>query len=235
MELADLFTTAPAVRWFIADVVAVDELASTVTLSYLGGLVPGVGYLDHVVPEQGDVAHGLIWNTNGMLVIGTNTKTIVTHPTLPTQLAPITVEAQQFGTYSDGGWEPGLVQSPTQFACWFYMAALPERSADPGVPVDLAALVARDLSAFEVEVTRTGGGPPEFFAHRSNGVGDELRVADRKAPSNQVPLGVPTWVPLPVGWGEQFVLGNILGVGVGGGYYSGTYSGTGRLRFTPMA
>lgn len=230
MDLADLFVGAPPVRWFVADVAAVDELAGTVTLNYLGGLVPGVGFLDHVVPEQGGVVHGLIWDNTGMLVIGTNKKSPVLHPVPPQQLAPVVIEAQSWGTYRTGGWEPNLTQAPESYACWFYLAA------DLGsVDVDLAGLLGRRLSGFEVEVTRTAGGPPEFFAHQTNGIGDTLRVMDRRVPANQTPTGVPTWVPLPVGWGEEFVLGNILGVGIGGGYYSGTYGGTGRLRFTPMA
>lgn len=229
MDLADLIATATPVRWFIARVVAVDALAGTVTLDYLGGLIPGVGYLDHVEPHQDDVAHGLVWDTNGMLVIGTNNKTVVRHPQRPTQLTPLAIPAQTHGTYSAGAWSPGLTQGPDHYAAWFYLAA------DLTTPGDVTAMVARQLSSFEIEVTRTSGGPPEFFAHTMSGVGDQLRVVDRLVAAPQTPLGVATWVPLPVRWGEQFVEGNILGFGVGGGYYSGAYSGTGRLRFSAMA
>lgn len=226
MELADVLASTPQLRWFIGRVTSVD--GPTLTMRYLGGDVPKVGYLDQVTPVVGDVVHGLMWDPNGFLVLGTNNKQTAgsRQPDTGVQMIVSPTSAATYGP-TPGVWVPGvLLQGPEQWASWFY--------GGPGI--DVTRMSGQSLGRFEIEVFRMSGGPPEFFAHTNAGPGggNPPQVTEARFATSMPPLGVAAWVPLPVNWGERFVAGTINGFGIGGGTYSGVYGGTGRLRFSPL-
>jgi hypothetical protein len=227
MELADIFTTGPPLEWFIGRVSSVE--GATLTMTYRGGQVTGVAYVDQVTPVGGDEVHGLKWDTNGFIVLGTNNKpnAVIKAPELGDQ---VVFTAFSNATAGPLGWEPGVLhQAPTLRAAWFYQA--PDVLTVTG---DRSLLAGHPVAAVEIEVVRVSGGPPEFFAHNNGGpVGAPVIVGDRFV-NGQPPVGVPTWVRLPVTWGELFVTGAVQGFGIGGGFYTGEWSGTGRLRVTAL-
>lgn len=222
-DLVRTLAEAPAVKWLIGRVSVLT--GDTFTLAYSGGEIPNVGCSDQYIPIVGDVVHVLSWSPNGMLAICSNNAPLVPRvPSVPVG-TPITVSANAYGTYDldTAAWTAStLVQSPHQVACWFY------------TPSAFASLATSILATFEIEVTRTSGGPPEFVTHGNTTGAGALILPGQKYAREQPPATVATWVKLPLEWGQQLIGGTIKGIGIGGGLYTGAYSGTGRVRLTPL-
>ena len=224
-ELADVLAAMPGMQLRQGKVAL---LAGTrnqyVHIDYAGGRILNAGKFDGDTYAVGDYVWFLLDNESGALILGKQTPS--THDSVFAGMppTPLTVTAASNATYDTmlGTWTAStLVQSPTQLASWFYTAGA------------FSTLATSPLSAAQVEVTRTGGGPLEFTTHRNatgagvyDGTGDWFGVP-------ATPLGVATWVSLPLDWGRQLANGTIRGVSIGGGTFSGTYSGTGRIRLTP--
>lgn len=223
-NLEDVLAQAPTVRWLIGKVGLLT--GDTFTMIYNGGFVLNVGCSDQYIPAVGDIVHVLAWEPNGMLAVcSNNTPLTPPTPTVPVG-TPITVSANAYGTYNLATltWTAStLVQSPTQVACWFY------------TPSDFASLASSTLAKFEIEVTRTSGGPPEFVTHTNTAGSGALGLPGQKYAKVNPPAAVATFIPLPLEWGQQLIAGTIKGIGIGGGLYSGAYSNaTGRARLTPL-
>ena len=220
--LTSQLVRTPGLTWIVGTVYAVN--AASVVLACRGGLITNVGYVDQYIPIVGDVVHAISQEGQGVLIVGSNNAVSppVSQLPLPTVL---TVNSTQWASYAAGTWTTGvLAQSPTSWACWFYPSGA------------LASLAGRMLASFEFEIVLATGGPPEFVAHATAAPVGALTLRDtfRHAPV-QPAVGVATWVPLPLDWGDAMVAGEIAGIAVGGGIYSGTYSGTsGRLRATTL-
>ena len=224
-DLAEVLTPGVPVRWLIGRVYAVT--GDTFTMTYNGGQVPSVGYVDQVVPQVGDVVHVLASDDNGMLCVGTNNVPLVARVPPVAVGTPLIVTASSSGTYSTttGTWTAGVAQDPTRTGCWFYAAGA------------FASMAMSSLAKVEVEVTRTSGGPPEFMEHTNlTGTGVLISVAGSgtRYVTAAPPLGVATWLALPLEWGRNLVTGAAKGFGIGGGQFVGAYSGTGRLRLSPL-
>lgn len=223
-NLEDVLAQAPPLRWLIGKVAFVT--GDTFTMIYNNGFVLNVGCSDQYIPVPDDIVHVLAWEPNGMLAICSNNAPLTPPTPMVPVGTPVTVSANSYGTYdlSAAAWTAStLVQSPTQVACWFY------------TPSAFSSLAASTLATFEIEVTRTSGGPPEFVTHTNLAGSGVLGLPGQKYAKVTPPLTVATWVPLPLEWGQQLIAGTIKGIGVGGGLYSGTYSnGTGRVRLTPL-
>lgn len=224
-DLAEVLHPSVPVRWLIGRVYAVT--GDTFTMTYNGGQVPSVGYVDQVVPQVGDVVHVLASDDNGMLCIGTNNTPLV--PRVPPVAVgtPLIVNATSSSTYfaTTGTWTAGVVQDDARTGCWFYSAGA------------FAGMLTSTLAKVEIEVTRTSGGPPEFVEHTNTAaVGALVLVADMgtRYVTPAPPVGAATWVALPLEWGRNLVTGTAKGIGIGGGQWVGAYSGTGRIRLTPL-
>jgi len=195
-----------------------------VHITWGAGVIYNAGAFDGASFTVGDYVWFLLSDEAGALVLGKQTPG--PHDTsTPPPGTPLIVSATSYATYDQvaGTWTAStLVQSPTSFACWFYSTAA------------FSTVAGKPLSAFELEVTRTAGGPPEIGPHlNSAGSGAFVTDGDRWL-RDQPPVGVATWLPLPLDWGMRLATGNIKGLAIGGGDYSGTYSnGTGRVRLTP--
>jgi hypothetical protein len=201
----------------------------TFTMSFLGGEVPNVSHLDQYTPVVDDIAQVLVIPRGGWLAIGSTNGTGASPGTIQSPSVSSIITAEGFSTFiatSGGGtWLGGvLAQAPDRCGCWFY---------DVG---DFSVYNGAALASFEVEITRTSGGPVEMQLHGSAGASGTLvlPVPGPYVVPDTPPVGVPTWVRLPIGWGQALASGDAAGVGIGLGQHSGTYAGTGRLRFTTI-
>lgn len=224
-ELSDVLTRGGSTR-LIQGVAAaiVGTRSQYVHIDYAAGRVLNAGMLNGVTVVVGDLVWFLLDDEAGALVIGKQNVSGTHEAGGVAPPAAVTINAVSSATYDAYAvtWTAGtLVQSPTQYASWFYSAG------------SLSTLAGYSLAAVEVEVTRTSGGPLEFTTHSNvSGSGAYTGGTDRfGAPAT--PVGVATWVPLPLDWGTELISGAIRGVSIGGGLFSGTYSGTGRIRLTP--
>lgn len=228
MDLSDVIERTPGLRLIRGRVTAVD--GDLITVSYLGGVITNVGTLDQYSATEDDIAVVIVWPKGGMLAIGSNNGAGPPDATLPWTPVTLTVAAEGVSTYvlaASGAvtWLGStLQQGPDRALCWFYDGGL------------FATVSGGLLASFEVEVIRTAGGPPEFLLHGNPGAGGELIMASPTwyLPDDLPAVGVATWIPLPVGWGEMLVNGLASGVGIGLGQHTGTYTGTGRVRFTTV-
>lgn len=222
MDLADVIPREPGMSLHQGKVAVVGT--KFVHIDYAGGRVLNAGRFDGATYVVGDYVWFLMHNDAGALILGKQTPGTHDEAT-PAPGAAVIVAADAFASYDTGTgtWTASVLQqAPTSVACWFY------------TPNAFAALVGVGLAAFEVEVTRLSGGPPEFGTHlNSVAAGPLLRGTDSYL-KDLPPVGVATWVPLPLDWGLRLVTGSIMGLTVGGGLYSGVYSGTGRTRMSPI-
>ena len=219
--LEDAPASGPSLRLRFGRVFTV--VAPYVNITYGDTMIQYASKLDADTYSAGDYVAFLISDESGVLVLGKQTPG--TPPSLPTALSPVVANATSYATYDSatGGWTASsLVQSPHQWACWFYTTS------------DFSTLLSSYLATVEIEVTRTSGGPPEFATHRNtSGSGVRDLTGDTYA-RGQPPAAVATWVKLPIDWGQQLISGTIKGVAIGGGMNSGIYAGTGRVRLTPL-
>jgi hypothetical protein len=226
MDLGDVIDQTPGVRVVKGTVIRIT--GDTFTMGYLGGEVPGVSHLDQYTPIEGDIVHALVIPRGGWLAIGSTNGTGTDPGSVPFPPITGTVTADGFATYiagSGGAWVTGtLAQAPDRMACWFYDISL------------FSTYDGAALASFEIEITRTSGGPLDMQLHNTAGAGGALSVAapGPYVPTETPPVGTPTWVALPVGWGELLASGQARGVGIGLGQHNGVYAGTGRLRFTTI-
>jgi hypothetical protein len=231
--LADLLAQDPVARWFVATVFSFDAGTKNLTLSYNGGTLPNIDYLTSYAPVAGDRVHVLADDRNGMLVIGADV--IRTLPTIPAPGAVVTVplltgNSWQIITDARLGvshWIGSPVQqSPSLRGALFYTAAL------------LAPLAGVDLSRFEIQLTlAAGSGPLSLILH------DNLDVTTPFTASafmplqvylRDVPVGVSSWVELPLAWAGALAAGTAKGIGLYSDIYTATVSAGGTLRFTPL-
>lgn len=224
-ELSQLLAAPPMVEWIKATVIEVE--GDYVSLSYRGGQIDNAAYLSSYTPVANDIVHALSLSGMGILVLGASNGTGAAVDPLPTEIEAL-VSADGASTWHRSGeltaWETGVLVStgPDDLGVWLYDTGLFTAAG-----VDM-------LTKFEIEVNMTGGGPAEFFLHNQAGASGDLEVVSSDPfVTSWTPLGVLTWVELPVGWGEDLISGAARGIGVGGGLFSATWSpGGGRLRFT---
>lgn len=216
---------APKIRWIMGTIDTVT--GDTVTLFAEGGYIPNVGCLDQYVPVAGDSVHALSFEGNGVLVIGSNNKP-GTEPSSPvTPGAALTVTPSSSSVYdaTAGVWAAGTGAGPTLTKVWFYTGGA------------FSTMAGRPIGAVEIEITRTSGGPPEMVALTNTsaaGVPTPITYTASRYGIGSSPVGVPTWLPLPLEWGMGLADGTIKSIGVGGALYAGVYAGTGRVRITPL-
>jgi hypothetical protein len=221
--LADIY--APQLRWLSGRIDAIT--GDTVTLAVGGGYIPNVGCSDQYTPVVGDVVHALSWEPNGILVLCSSNQPGAGPVSPLTPGAPSTITPTSFSVYdtATGSWAPGTTVGPTRTGAWFY---------SPGA---FSALADIPMASVEIAITRTAGGPPELVAlTNTSALGPPAAVtytASRYGLAN-TPIGVSTWLPLPLEWGQGLASGEIGAIGVGGALYSGTYTGTGQIRMTPL-
>lgn len=217
----------PKVTWVQGVVSSIGT--GVVTLSYADGTIQNAAYLKQYTPVVGDLVHVLSFEPMGMLVLG-STEGAVSPPPAPTPVAPTTFNSSGNATYSFllSTWaSSSLLQSADQVACFFYS------------PAAFTAVSGLTFQQAEIEITRTSGGPPEFVPHLNLSTATALSLpADLTfwRPDVSLPVGVPSWVPLPLGWAQGLVAGTIKGIGIWTDLEaSGVYSGTGRVRLTPLS
>lgn len=224
--LSEMLASAPELQWIEATVSRIS--GDYLTLGYLGGEIDNVAYLDTYVPAAGDVVQVISQSGRGMLVLGRAKKTGVGMSPLPTPTVATVVPADSIATWHQtataSAWESGVLAAtgPTDYGVWLY-------------DTDLLAAVDRSmLTAFEIQVNMLAGGPAEFFLHDQAGAVGVLTVlSPGRYVTSWEPLGALTWVPLPLGWGEELIAGRARGIGVGGGLFTATWvAGGGGLRFT---
>lgn len=223
--LSELLASAPALEWIEANVLRIN--GDYLTLDYLGGEVDNVSYLTSYTPGIGDTIQAISQSGRGILVLGKAQKTGAGMAPLPTPTSS-TVVVESIATFhtsaSGSAWETGVFAQtgPSDYGVWLY-------------DIDLLAAVSTDmLTQFEIEVNMSAGGPAEFFLHDQPGASGALHVlSPGRYVTSWTPLGALTWVPLPVGWGEDLIAGRAKGIGAGGGLFTATWvAGGGRLRFT---
>src|SRR4029079_1348631 len=138
-----------------------------VHITWGAGVIYNAGAFDGASFTVGDYVWFLLSDEAGALVLGKQTPG--THDTsTPPAGTPLIVSATSYATYDQvaGTWTAStLVQSPTSFACWFYSTAA--FSTVAGMP----------WSAFELELPRTAGGPPEIGPHLTS-AGSGVFVTD---------------------------------------------------------
>lgn len=223
MELADVIPSGSGLQLRQG---VVDSVVGTkyVHIHHAGGVLRNAGKLDADTYAAGDLVWFLLDNEAGALVLGKQAAGV--HGEVPPGVgSPLIVDDNAYATYDTvtGIWTAStLVQSPTQYACWFYTTSA------------FAALEGAQLASFELEVTRTGGGPPEIGPHLNGSASGVLVTTGETWVRDQLAQFAPTWLPLPIDWGMRLVSGAIKGLAVGGQTYSGMYSGTGRVRLTPV-
>jgi hypothetical protein len=212
----------PKLNWLVARVFKVNP-NGTCTLSYSGGFIYNVSSMDHYVPVVGDVVHALSFEPQGVLILGANSNTTGVDPVEPVAQTPtvITPVSTATYTYATETWTPGfLQQGPGLLAGWRYLFTA------------FVPLYRTIFQQVEVEITRVSGGPPELV--RFLGAVPEIPPG----PPWQAPLtdaGVPTWVSVPLGWGQELLTGDVDGIGIISSGQDGVYSGTGRVRLTPLS
>jgi hypothetical protein len=220
-ELVDLLVQPAQLQLLFGKIAVVHGVYHDIT--YAAGVIKSVAKLDADTYSVDDYVAFLLGPSGG-LILGKQTLGTPL-PILPTPGSAVIVDDNAYGTYDSitGAWAAStLVQSPTQYGAWFY------------TPSAFTSLSGAMLASFEVEVTRTGGGPPEFAAHTNLSGSGTLNLTGQTYASEQPPLSSATWIRLPLDWGHQLISGTIKGIAVGGGMNSGTYSGTGRVRFQPV-
>lgn len=228
MNLSDVIERTPGLRLIRCKVTSV--YGDLFSATYLGGIITNIGALDQYNPAPGDIAVVIVWPKGGYLAIGSHNGSGPPSTTVPWTPVTLTVNAEGVSTCVKSAtgavtWLGGVLQQePDRALCWFY---------DSGLYAPLGGGL---IASFEIEVTRTSGGPPEFLLHGNPGAAGELVMATPTwyLPDDLPAVGVPTWVPLPVGWAEMLVNGQASGVGIGLGQHTGTYTGTGRMRFTTI-
>lgn len=222
MALEDVLAGGPRLRLLFGQVNSV--VGSFVDIAYSGGVIQHAAKLDADTYSGGDYVAFLLSDEAGALILGKQTPG-TPPPILPAPGSAVIVNAASYATYDSAAaaWTSGtLVQGPHQWACWFYN------------PADFTSLAGVILASFEIEVTRTSGGPPEFATHRNSTGTGVLDLPGDTYARDQPAAGVATWIKLPIDWGTRLVSGTIKGIAVGGGMNSGAYSGTGRARITPV-
>jgi hypothetical protein len=225
MDFVQALATGPQVKWLMGTVNSID--GPTITVLVDGGLVPEVTPLDQYIPTVGDVVHMLSQEQNGIIALGSVPLAAPRPEPLPTGTEMI-IDPSIIATHGPlpGQWELGtIVQAPQRTGCWFYN----RQTLTPAVGMTLAS--------FAIEVTLdSGSGPPEFMQH--NTISPEGPVALLPSPSFGVragPVGVPTWLNLPLDWGRDLISGAATGVAVISNLFTGNYtSSTGRIRLTPV-
>lgn len=200
-------------------------IAGLFDISYGGGVVKYASKLDGGSYSVGDWVIFTLGGNVGPLILGK--QTMGTPQSIPAPVTgPLIVNATGSASYDSttGTWTAATItQSPTSYGLWFY-----------NTPTAFTTVATAALASFEIEVTRTSGGPPEFRAHgNASGTGDLVLLGDLFG-TTPPPVGVATWQALPIDWGQQLALGTIQGVAIGGGLFTGSYSGTGRVRLTPV-
>lgn len=217
----------PRLNWIQGTVTEVND--GFLTLAYGDGEIENAAYLRQYTPTVGDQVHALSYEPMGVLVLGM-TKVSVVPPPVETPLAPQIFTVNGTATYdmSLSTWTPGtLLQGIDKVACFFY------------TPSAFTALSGVFFQLAEIEITRVSGGPPEFIPHLNLNTSSPLSTPDDMMfwrPDVDLPIGVPTWVPLPVGWAQDLVSGDIKGIGIWTDLgSSGVYSGTGRVRLTQLS
>jgi hypothetical protein len=223
-DLIQALATGPGVKWLIARVTAITT--PTITITYRGGDVTDVGVLDQYVPAVGDVVHILASDLNGFLAIGSNNQGGTITP--PTVQPSRTATASDVATYriSTLTWTVGTLQeSPDLVGIWLYP------------PAQIAAAhAALPIARLTIRITATDAVPLEFVLHRMTSASGPLTLVPGAAyRTGAPPVGVPTDIPLPLGWATLLTSGLANGVGVGGGDYATTLTGSsGLLAFTPL-
>ncbi len=220
-ELEALLAPAAPVEWFIGKVSAVT--GDTVSVTYGGGTMTNVGCLDQYIPAVNDIVHGLMWEPNGAIVLGSN-NTPASPPTPPAAGPQIIVNANSSGSYDipSKTWITATNNAgPNLYRAWFYLTSA------------FSSMVGLSLKSFEIELTETEWKGIDY-ATATNASATGLYTPVDYFISPAAAVGVPTWMPLPLTWGQQMITGAIKSIALGGGQYSGTFTGTGRLRLTAI-
>jgi hypothetical protein len=223
-ELADQIAgQRNPLEWIDGRVTAVT--GDTLSMTYSGGVVTRVGYISGYVPAVNDYVQALM-GPQGIMVFGARNPG--TPPTPPSVPASVIVNASSYATHAslNNVWTPSTANQVrgVSEAVWLY------------TPASFSALSRSILRKFEIELTRTSGGPPEFVQHYNTAATGPLVVdPQRYSAGPNPPIGAPTWVPLPLGWGTAIIARTIKGIAIQSDLYSSAWSGTGRLRFSAMA
>jgi hypothetical protein len=212
-------------EWIQARVFSV--ASGDITLTYAGGQIRFAACLDSYTPVVGDYVHCLSLEGQGVLILGKSNVTGST-PAPEVPQTPVTIAPASTWTYDTvrNTWAPGsLVQGAGSVGVWFY------------APGAFTSLAGKTFQFAELEVTRSTGGPLELSAHTSSVTTSALTLSPAPPilPVNP-PIGVATWVPIPLGWATDLVNGTIKGFAVTANYgQTGTYIGGGRVRLTPLS
>lgn len=227
VSLADMLVDAPVSKWVIAKVKSIQVSEHAVTLTYHGGDIPHVAYLESYTPAVNDVVHCLTDQRNGMIVIG---KEVLRTPTAPvTPAAPFTVAPTGSSTYflepEPPHWSgTQVLQGPGESGAYFYAA-----NAFAGTGVDMA----------KVEIQLTFPPAPDNFPALSLVLHHNADTTTPFAPVSpvyfhQIGDWMTDWHMLPLGWAADLNSGAALGIGFTSDIYSAVIASGGTLRFTPL-
>jgi hypothetical protein len=224
-ELADQLTpTQQPLQWLQGTVNDIN--GDLLTIGYGDGEIQDVAKLDSYTPVIGDRVHMISQNLVGILVLGTSAS-LNPPPSFDTPEDPVIVNSLQVATYGPTAeaWAVGVLeQEPGRTIAWFYD------------PVEFEPLALWDLASVELEITKLTGGPTELVLLEDVvPAGNITRAVEQSFPvTMQIPLAVPTWVPVPIEWGIMLANAQAYSIGLTSELFLATYSGTGRLRFTQI-
>lgn len=253
IDLSDVLAQPAAITWVKARVLSI-EANGTITVSMNGGPVPQVEVLNGYAPAVGDLANCLIFEPIGMIAMGKSKP--LTIPTPPVPGTPLVVTKLGVGSWDLAAktWTDGLFLLKRGFQTAITYRHSTRRFGDltfgeqvfgdDGLSRNTLAGGSVPLAAFEIEMQSlvAGGSTPTFVLHNNLSAlpGDPpfAQLTAEFGPNVRVSDLTPTWIPLPVGWGEALTAGTALGVGLSAQVYSvpeATFTpASGSLRFTPL-
>lgn len=229
--IIDSLVKSPSLQLRKAVIRTVD--GDSVSLLVGGGVVYNVAYLDQYTPVEGAVVYCLSLENVGMLILGSSSVGDAFPPV--STPAPTVVTAASVATYNSAteGWTAGVAQQgPGLTACWFFPvgAFLAFVNVTP-----LSEANAPIFQSFEIELTRTSGGPARFYEHHnSTATGSPVLLDAPPFIPAQIPTGLATWIKLPIGWAADLANGIVLGIAISSPD-PGVYSPTARIRFQPLS
>lgn len=224
-DLVEQITKDIPLTWITGRVLRLT--GGTIVVSYLGGEITNVAVSDQYSPIVGDVVQCLSLAKKGVLALcSTNLTALAPGTNVPPAPTTHTVKAWRIlgYDYASKKWDNTPEAGPTRRLVWFVGGG----EFDPFKWIE--------VSKFEVQLTLLTGTVLEFsLISGAQSVGVPAVVPAALYLQAAPPVGVPTWIPLPLDWAVKLLRNEAFGIAVGGGQYSSSFtSDIALLRFTSI-